>query len=211
MAYTAQPIKKATSKVRSVDNTDFTKVNIKGRFDVLIEKGEQYKIEITGPTEQIAEMDIEQVSDLLVLTAKGNSDRYRPKLYITSPSLSQVSLNNAENAKIIGFEEERFMLKNEGNNRIRAFIKADQLDLILDGRREADIAGEVDRLTLLMDDDPILDASGLEAGVARIEADDFREAKLFVTDTLRYDVSNRSRLEVQGNPVEIDERRSQNE
>ena len=121
------------------------------------------------------------------------------------PNLSEVDLENTDDAKITGFKEATMTIRNEGRGDIKAYADVEELTVKLDGRNELDIRGKGKKINAYLDNRANLDAERFAVNIAAIKGDDRSKASLTVSDTLRQRLDGRSVVKVDGEPVVIED------
>ncbi len=208
----AKPVDPAFSLNDEYGLKDFNSVDLQGLFNVRIEKGETFAVEIKGSEAQRKRYDIYVNGETLVIDYDDHRkffwkrnllDDDELRINITMPELHSLEVTGAGKLKFRGFDEDEMEIKLMGAVMADGELKARSLTVDLTGASFLDISGSGD----FMEAD-ILGASGLRAygyevehGI--IEAHGASTAKVNVTGTLEIKKGIASSISHRGNPEVI--------
>ncbi|MBY0432972.1 MAG: PspC domain-containing protein [Cyclobacteriaceae bacterium] len=188
---------------------DFNSLDVQGLFNVRVEKGDEYAVEMDGPESERKRYNVYVSGETLVIDYDDNnkffwkknllSDR-EMKITITMPELRELDMMGAGKVRFSGFDEDEMDIKLTGAIMADGDIHADNLQIDLTGASMLDLSGN----GRFMKAD-IVGASGLRAygyEVARciVEAPGASSAKVNVTETLEIDKGIASSVSHKGNP-----------
>ncbi|MDZ4716295.1 MAG: PspC domain-containing protein [Cytophagales bacterium] len=188
--------------------TDFHAVDLQGIFNVRIERGDRYAVEVRGPERERKKYDVYVNGNTLVVDYKERNKSFWKKdllddkemrIRITMPELRELDVTGAGKLTVKGFDEEDVSIKLTGAVTAYGDLKADRLSVKITGVSVLDLRGSGRFLEA-----DILGASGLRAfgyEVARCEvsAHGASSAKVNVSETLEIDKGIASSVSHRGN------------
>lgn len=189
--------------------TDFSEVEITGKFDVRISKGHDYSVELVGPKNEKDKYNIYRSGETLVIEYKGrrnlnwngrdwNTDDMR--INISMPSLEKLEATGFGSIRFDDFDTHEMDIEARGPIRIRGEIRTQNLTLNLTGKSEADISGSATNLNARLELASKLRAYNLDAVDAMIEVSGASSAKVNVSGTLEIEEGVASSVDYRGNP-----------
>ncbi len=185
---------------------DFSRVHIDGKIKIEITQGKEFSTKLEGRDQYLRKVEVQQFDDVLKVSTTLKNTSSPVRLYITMPTLTEVDLENTDDAKLTGFKEETMTIRSENyRSDIKANIDVEDLTVKLNGRNELDIRGKGKKLKAYLDNRATLDAERFAVDIADIKGDDRSKAKLAVSDTLRQRLDGRSTVRVDGEPVVIED------
>lgn len=184
---------------------DFSRLHIEGNIKVYVEQGDQFSTKLTGRDHYLKKVEIIQSNEILAVTSPLSRTTAPIRLYITMPSLTELSVENTDDIKLSGFKEDKMLIQSESKSDIKAYIDVENLSVKLDGKNELDIRGKGGRLSASLDNRAKLDAARFSVSYAVLSAKERSNAKLAVSDTLRQNIDRRSSVKVDGEPVILSE------
>ncbi len=189
---------------REFNFRNFTDLDIKGPFEIKIERGSAYEIVVSGDPEVISDVDVSgngdrlRVSNDLDLLNIGKS--FAPTLQIMMPNLEYLYLTGASKATVNGFDEEYLRVKLGGANSTEMDVEVKELDIELNSATKLELIGSGDELNVDLKAASILDAYDFKVEDAQVSASPTAAAELFVTQTLEIDASVASHIKYRGQP-----------
>ncbi len=198
------------SDSRTLDAAGFRKISAAGPFYLKITKASSFKVKARGEGEDLREMHFEIEEGTLKISPKKKSfgighDKMDP-IYITieMPELTEVNMVGATTSEITGFNPHRITLNQTGA--ARCFMRTDAkfIKLNLTGASETVLEGTSDNLEANLIGGCELNATKMEVAKAKLDIIGGSEANVFVTRSLRGDVTGGSELNYHGSPDEID-------
>ena len=188
---------------------DFDAIDLKGLFNVRIEKGDTYAVEIKGSESERKRYDVYVNGQTLVIDYDDNRKLFwkrnlrgedEIRITITMPALRSLDVTGAGKLKFRGFDEDAVNIKLMGAIMADGDLNAKTLDVELTGASMLDLTGS----GRLMEAD-IVGASGLraygyEVKHCIVEAHGASMAKVNVTETLEIKKGIASSVSHRGNP-----------
>lgn len=188
---------------------DFSSLDLTGLFNVRIEKGDDYAVEITGSESERKRYDVYVNGETLVIEHDDNRKFFWKKrrdeedqirITITMPKLRELDVTGAGKLKFRGFDEDQVDIKLTGAVMADGVIKANTLNVKLTGASFLDLAGN----GRFMDAD-IMGASGLraygyEVNHCVVEAHGASMAKVNASETLEIKKGIASSVSHKGDP-----------
>ena len=192
--------------------TGFNSIDLQGLFDVRIEKGDAYAVEVNGPESERKRYDVYVSGQTLVIDyndrrkyfwRKNLLQQDEIKITITMPELRELDVTGAGKLRFNGFEQDEMDIKLTGAVKADGEVDAKTLNIELTGASFLDISGS----GKFMDAD-IVGASGLraygyEVEHCIVEAHGASSAKVNVTDILEINKGIASSVTHKGNPEVI--------
>lgn len=178
--------------------SDFTKVEIKGPIEVIIERGDRFSVELEGQMPDYHLAKIEKVGNILRIDAE-NSDQ---SIRITMPSLEALDLLDTDDARIVGFSQDQLTLRSRGHMRVN--FDGNIKELLLEAEQsEVTLSGSGNLVSLNADNGAEISAFGYKTRRANILTAGGSDIELSVSDTLVTKQSDSDNVDISGNPVII--------
>jgi phage shock protein PspC (stress-responsive transcriptional regulator) len=212
---TSCPEKAADPSISTNDQfglKDFNSVEMRGLFNVRIQKGDQYAVEVTGPESERKRYQVYVTGETLVVEYEEKKklfwkrnliDDDMIRINITLPQLRELDVTGAGKINFGGFDEDEMDIKLMGAVMADGELNANSLNIKLTGASFLDLKGN----GRFMEAD-ILGASGLraygyEVKHCIVEAHGASMAKVNVTETLEYSKGMASSVSHHGSPEVI--------
>jgi phage shock protein PspC (stress-responsive transcriptional regulator) len=186
----------------------FSAVDFEGAFDVTIEQGDEYAVEIDEPSGAGKYYKIYVSGETLVLDYghdrrgfwRKSIDEHVINLRITMPELREVEATGGGKLRFRGFEENDLLIKLSGAVVANAGIDARNITIELTGASSLDLAGTGRRMEAEINGASTLSAYGYEVSEANVEAHGASSAKVYVTDRLEISRGVASSVSHRGDP-----------
>jgi phage shock protein PspC (stress-responsive transcriptional regulator) len=191
---------------------NFSGVDIEGIFDVRIEKGDKYAVEVDGASDDRRRYRVYQDGETLVVDFEDDRDYFwkrnlvddhQIEINITMPSLVDLNVRGAGKVRFRGFNEDEVDIKLVGAVSANGEMEARNLDVELTGASYLDLSGSGNFLDADLTGASGLRAYGYEVKHAIIEARGASNAKVFVTDRLEMHKGMASSISHRGDPNEV--------
>jgi len=164
---------------------DFSRIKSTGSFDVNIEVGKEYSLEITFDDNLIDLIITEVRGNTLYLTSEENfRSRRSCKINITIPELELVSLSGSGDITVTNLDSDKFEYVISGSGDLSASGKVDELELRISG------SGDIDTRELI-------------AKVVYATISGSGDIKLYAEDTFEGRVSGSGDIDYYGNPENV--------
>jgi phage shock protein PspC (stress-responsive transcriptional regulator) len=190
---------------------DFTSVDLSGLFDVRIEQGDVFAVQMDGPESEKKRYEVYREQETLVIEYK-NKDKFfwkkdlfdddKVKITITMPELKELNVQGAGKLKFGGFRSQDIEIKLSGALTGDGDIYAENLTVELTGASTLELKGDGQFMEANLTGACGLRAYNYEVNHAIVEAHGASSAKVFVTSKLEIDkgvassVSHRGDAEV---------------
>ncbi|HET7179611.1 MAG TPA: PspC domain-containing protein [Chryseosolibacter sp.] len=197
------------------DIRNFNKLEISGRFNVHIVRGDNYSVELTGPERQKQLYDIRRTGQTLIIdyTRDNNFDwkewdrrglsLQEMQITITTPELKKIEAMGVGVIRFDDFHTDEFEIEGRGPVKIKGGIDTGDLMIKLIGKSEADLTGKAGKMNARIEFASRLDAYNLEARDAFIDVSGASKANVNVIGTLEMDEGIGSDIDFSGNPTTI--------
>jgi phage shock protein PspC (stress-responsive transcriptional regulator) len=193
---------------------DFNSVDIEGAFDVTIEEGADYAVEMDGLPDQTAKYRVYTSGETLVVDKEGDRrsfwrrnmiDDHEIEIHITMPHLREVEASGGGKLRFRGFNENEVKVNLTGAVTANAGLDAQTLVVKLTGASSLDVSGTGNYLDADITGASTLSAYGFEVKEANIEAHGASNAKVYVTEKLEISRGMASSVSHHGDPEIIRE------
>jgi len=163
----------------------FKEVEIAGLFNVKIEKGLQYKLEISGPNRK--EVEVVTSADKLKIKLEESGIRMRTenKIIITMPELENVSMAGAGKLEVIGFKQEALDISLAGAIKANVDVEIEKLDINMAGVSTLDLKGSGKNMNASLAGSAHLRATEYKVVDARVDAVGVSSARINVSGNLQ--------------------------
>lgn len=194
------------------DLRDFDGLEVTGKFDLRIIRGDQYKVEMVGPQKEKDKYEIYRHGETLVIDYEGNKNKNfrfenlridEVRITVTMPSLDKLELTGLGSARFDEFTSSELDIRLTGPVKIKGDINTERLSISMTGAAEADLSGRAHTLNADLELKSKLSAYSLDAVDAYIEAKLASTAKVTVTGTLEMEELGASDIDYRGNPTII--------
>jgi phage shock protein PspC (stress-responsive transcriptional regulator) len=195
---------------RSFNFANFERVRVSGIYHVKVRRGDNFSVTARGGNDELRELEIRKDGDRLEIRHRRNRFRFSlgnqdPVLInVVMPELRELNLSGAVKADASGFTTNSFRLNQSGAVQSAVAIKCEVMDIDLSGACEASIAGSGNRIKIDASGASQVRAGGFKAANAEVGLSGASNARVFVTDRLKANVSGPSHLTYSGNPKKVD-------
>ncbi len=178
---------------KMLDLTGFERIDVSGVYDLDIQVGKDFSIELSGPDYEMNRVEASVEDGVLYLdqreAKRGEKKNWRNKRHgidakIILPSLTGIEVSGVVDGEVKNIDAESFELEISGVG-----------DLELDGECgtfEAEVSGVGD-----------LDAEALECRVVNVQVSGVGDASVFARDEVDAQVSGMGDIEVYGSPKKV--------
>jgi hypothetical protein len=202
----------STSKTFS-NLRDFDQVEISGKFDLRIQQGHTYSVEMNGP-EQVKKLySIRRTGETLVIDFERQRDDEKwenwdvrglsldaMEIIITMPALEKLEAMGLGTVKFDDINGHNLEIDARGPVKIRGDLNVEELTIRLNGKSEADLSGNVGNMNARVEFASRLRAYELETRDAFVEVQGASSAKVNVRGRLEMDEGIASDIDYRGNP-----------
>jgi phage shock protein PspC (stress-responsive transcriptional regulator) len=193
----------------STSLSDFDELELSGKFDVNISNGGVYSVDLVGSEKEKAKYKIYKSGSTLVVEYNGrrnfnwnvrdlNVEEMR--INITMPALERLEATGFGTVRFEDFSTDDMDIDVRGPVRLRGSLRAQNLNLTLTGKGEADLSGSATRMNARLELASKLRAYNLDVFDAIIEASGASSAKVNVNGTLEMEETGLSNIDYRGNP-----------
>lgn len=194
----------------SLQLTDFESIEMSGIFNVRIDQGDEYKVEVTGSSRQKEHYTIFTQHKTLVIDYDNDNEIYFWKnemfeddkitVNITMPHLHDMDIKGAGKVKFWNFDESDVEIKLAGAIAADGRIDATTMEIEISGASFLDLDGKGTYLEATIAGASGLDAYQYKVDRAVIGAHGASSAKVNVNETLEINKSFASNVSHRGNP-----------
>jgi phage shock protein PspC (stress-responsive transcriptional regulator) len=191
------------------DLQDFDQLEVTGKFDLRIVRGDQYKVELAGSEKEKDRYEIYRHGETLVIDYEGDNGKNfkfenlridEVRITVTMPSLDKLELTGYGTARFDEFTSDDLDINIKGPVKVKGDINTERLSITMSGKAEADLSGRTHSLNADLELASKLSAYGLDVFDAFIEARLASSAKVTVTGTLEMEELGASDIDYRGNP-----------
>ncbi|HXR79551.1 MAG TPA: head GIN domain-containing protein, partial [Saprospiraceae bacterium] len=190
--------------------SDFDELDIRGLFDVHIMAGSEYAVELQGSGDEKGKYNIYRSGQVLVVEYDRGHRKFNwdedfhdvneIRLNITMPTLKNIKAEGYGSIKFDEFTPDNMEIDLTGPVNLQGVLRAQNLNINLTGKAEAELSGQVDRLDAELKFASNLRAYDLEASDATIEVKGASSAKVNVSNKLEMEEGLASDIEYRGDP-----------
>ena len=190
--------------------TDFDEIEIRGVFDVSIDRGETYAVELIGSETDKEKYKIYRLGSTLVIDYERISKKFdwdvpvidenEIRINITMPSLKKIEAEGYGKLEFENFESDNIDIDLRGPVNLRGEINTRDLVIKLTGKSEAELSGRATNLDAELEFASKLRAYNLEVEDAIVEASGASSAKVNVNRSLEMEEGLASDIDYRGNP-----------
>ena len=193
---------------------DFKSIDLQGAFDVTIERGNDYTVEVRGSDNEKSRYSIYTQGETLVIDydddrnnfwKRKNFGDFKIEINITMPELREIDAAGGGKIRFRGFDEEEVKIKLTGAVEANAGIDARNLTVEMTGACSLDLAGSGDYLNADITGACGLSAYGYEVREAEVQAHGASTAKVYVTEKLEIEKGMASTVSHRGEPSIVHE------
>lgn len=173
----------------TLDLRDFDAIEIGGAYELDVIVGEDYSIELSGPSDEMARVEASLKNGALVLGSKKRhtGDHKGVKAVVTMPALNRIAVSGVANADISG-------------------VRADHFKLDLSGVGKVNIAGACGKVFVRVSGVGEVDAQSLQCKAADVKVAGIGQARVYASESVSAEVSGMGGIVVDGSPKAIDKR-----
>lgn len=193
----------------SLGLSNFESIELSGLFDVRIEKGDHYNVEVVGSDNQKSHYELYTENRTLVIDYDNGHEHFFWKnrsledgkitIYITMPHLRDIDARGAGKLRFRDFSESDVEIKLSGAVDADGRLDANTLDLDLAGASNLELEGRGTFMEAKLTGASGLRAYQYEVDRAMVEAKGASSAKVFVNESLEIDQGFASQVSHKGN------------
>jgi phage shock protein PspC (stress-responsive transcriptional regulator) len=191
---------------------DFKELEITGKFDVKINNGGDYAVELIGSEREKQKYNIYRSGETLVIEYQGkknfkwdvkdfkdlNADEMR--INITMPTLEKIEATGFGTIRFDDFTNDDMEIETRGPIRVRGDLNTQRLIVNLTGKSEAELSGHASNLNARIEFASKLRAYNLDVMDAIVEVSGASSAKVNVSNNLEIEEGVASSVDYRGNP-----------
>lgn len=187
---------------RTVDISDFSRLEIDGNFDVYLQQGRRAALRIEADENLHDIIRVNSTRSYLEIDTRENILRAKKKsLYITCTDLEKIELNGAIDLDTESPLDVRTLaVFISGASDMRMNINADKVWLEVSGAADCDLKGKADQLDMDLSGAGDFNAIDLHTREAGITLSGAGSAKVWATESLRVDISGAGTVRYKGDP-----------
>ena len=182
--------------------TDFDRLEMGSAFNITVEQGNIYSVEVRGDRRNLDDLDVYKSGSTLVVKYDDNGNRrHDTYITITMPSLKGVNFSGASISKIRGFESDEdfdFYLSGASKSQMESDFR--EIDMVVAGASSLVLFGSGDELKGEISGASSVKAFDFPVREVDIELSGASEGKVMVTDELKVRASGASSVLYRGNP-----------
>jgi phage shock protein PspC (stress-responsive transcriptional regulator) len=192
--------------------TDFNEIEMTGIFDLLIQQGDVYSVQLEGDKREKKKYEVSASGETLEIRYRSRNKNFwnkgfntddKVKITITLPNLRKLKVKGAGELRVRGFDEEDMEIELLGALVGDADIKARNLTIDLAGPMVFELDGEGNFLQAEVTKMSQLKASQYRVEHAVVEAKEMGRARVNASNTVEIDTDMVSSVKYQGSPEVI--------
>ena len=189
----AHEVDKSDWVEKTFDFEGFDEIRLQGVYDVTIEVGPTYSIQISGPAKRMDSLNVRVVGDQLLLDHEGRKKKVKKKhgfrAVVTTPVLTRLELQGVGSIVATGVDAERF-------------------DVGLEGVGSIEVSGQCERLTASLEGIGSLEASELKCKDVKVDVEGMGSAEVYASKSVDAEIDGMGSIEVDGNPKDVKKSKS---
>ncbi len=192
-------------ETRTVNVSNFTKIDASSAYHVNISSGKEYKVEVTGHAKdlELSRQDVE--NDTLILDRKSRFCIFcfssGIDVNITTPNLGSIEGSGAVSYTVGSFTGTNFNIDLSGASRADiSKLTVSDIKIIMSGASRATLAGSAKTLTADLSGASRLEGFDFKVADAIVEGSGASRMEINATDTLSADISGATTIFYRGNP-----------
>jgi len=192
----------------SRDVQDFTAVDFAGFGNLTIVQGDQYELELSGPTDLVDRIETEVHGDTLYIARDAKWEIWilglgnrQVDITITVPELKELNVEGAGVVTIDELEGESFEFDLSGAGELRgADLKLGDLVVDMSGAGSAKLSGQVDTQKVVISGAGEYDAEDLESRMTTVDMSGAGSASVWATESLDVTAAGAGGVKYWGDP-----------
>ncbi|HBK87093.1 MAG TPA: hypothetical protein DDZ56_00465 [Cytophagales bacterium] len=193
---------------RQSDLRDFNSLDLQGMFDVRIEQGDHYQVDVEGDDEERRHYEVYVNGETLVVDFDDDKrfwkrnllSRPEIRIRITMPNLKNLDISGAGKLRFSGFQEESINIEMTGAVSAEGDVESEKMTVKLTGASTLELNGHGQFLQADVVGASGLKAYGYEVNHAVISAHGASSARVNAVDRLEIDKGVASTVSHKGNP-----------
>ncbi|GHB67241.1 head GIN domain-containing protein [Persicitalea jodogahamensis] len=198
---------KGPERTRTLKVSDFSKLDLGSAFKINVERGNSYRVEVTGKEDDLDDLEYGVSRGKLHIGYKNSSwrkNRENVSVEITMPNLDGVDFSGACNAKVKGFRGGRGMdIDVSGASRVEMDFSADKVMVDLSGASRLTLSGRGENLEGEMSGASTFDGKDFPVKEANIDASGASRASVVASSALQADASGASSIRYSGSVSQV--------
>lgn len=189
-----------TKETRSV--SDFNKIDISGRYEVLLNQGDKENLEIEVDENLLENIKSEVKNNTLIISSKRPVGKSKSlKLYITVIDVDDIEVSGAIKLMNKGtYKTDNLDLRASGAGDIDLDVETENLTIDMSGASETKLSGSSKNFDIEISGAGKLDAKKLKTRNTSVDISGAGSAVVFAKKTLKVDVSGAGSVKYKGNP-----------
>ncbi|MEM9990118.1 MAG: DUF2807 domain-containing protein [Bacteroidota bacterium] len=179
----------------------YSKLQLEGRMEVEILKGRD-EISVEAPDKQRDNIQFDELSNTLYITAKGKSNAPTPIVRIMIPELAYLRTQGTRDITIRGFEQATMQIEHEGRYDLEAFVSIDSLIIMQTESSDIELRGEGKYLSVTAEKSKI-NAARYAVETAKVVGTNRSKFTLSVQDSCYEALDKRSTIRYQRAPLVV--------
>ena len=190
------------SETQSLAN--FSSLNIKGDFEVIVKQGDTYEMTMSGSGKSIRNINSNVNSNQLNIRASNTAyDLNDVTIEIIVEDIESLDVSQGANVKFENADLSRLRISTDKDSRALINGKIDRVQVASYGRSRVDLEGTMDNLAVDLNDGSRLYAYEADIKEAKVFTEEESRARLTVNEYLSVEASGFSSVRYKGNP-EVD-------
>ena len=178
---------------------DYENFILEGDFTTEIRQGDDFRVEIEGPSDEKDKVQKIQTGDKITFTTNGKTTQRKVRIFIQTPSFTSLHADNSGEITIRGFDEGQASITASGSSKVKAYIDvSNEFNIALSGKASLDLTGKGNYLDVSLSDNSVLEANNWNADRVEVSASDNANARVFAKDDALIISTGQSSVRVDG-------------
>ncbi len=192
--------------LKNINAGKYSRLIIDNAYKVIIKKGDKQDVSIKGDKEEVEDIEYNNLDGTLTIEAFSTGDA-RAVIYVTTPSLELVHLDNVRETSIEGFIQESLKLiasSDLADNPALDFNgKIANMDIYLDGNVELNLSGEGKNMDIQVKNGAVVHGDKYALETARWYGEEGNNSSLNVTKTFTCSHPETMSVNITGHPMMV--------
>jgi phage shock protein PspC (stress-responsive transcriptional regulator) len=184
---------------------EYSAIQLYRNFDVEFIAADEYKMEISGPSFLIDDVNVnsfDQSLEVRALPSSGNSNANwnRVKIKFYGKTLEKLNLRNGVTMDLKDFDEEYLMVRIYDDSRLNVEGRVNELEIFAFGTARTDLAVNADKVKLVFSDESRVYAYDSKIREAEVQTESEARVRLTVSEYLTAGATGFSSIRYKGEP-----------
>ncbi len=183
----------------------FTKLESEGQATVVLQQGQEFKVEVETDDNIMPYVDTRKEGDRLIISMKGDVNISNSKginILVQMPSVQEIELEGSGSLKGVGqfYDADKLELSSAGSGNIAMSVKSPSIDVSIAGSGSVDLNGETRDLDISIGGSGDYHGENLKGENVKVSIGGSGTAKVFASVNLDISVAGSGDIYYKGSP-----------